>query len=180
MAKRPADLRGNGDIVRNSGVIVSGPIEELLQNVQQLPDPQARHTALALAQAILDLHSAALERMLELIAEREPDTSLIDSIAADPEAGSVLLLHDLHPLELQARVERALENPSFQTPGSSVQLVSLRDGVVRIRVEGSPTLRSAVESAVWEAAPDAQDVILDGNPDFAGAGFVSVKQLFAG
>lgn len=164
----------------NPGEIVSGRIEELLQNVQELPDPNSRDTALALAQAILDLHSAALERMLELISEREQDTSLIDIIAADPQAGSVLLLHDLHPLELRVRVERALENPSFQARGSNVQLVSLKDGVVRIRVEGGPAMRSAVESAVWEAAPDAQDVILDGNPDFAGGGFFSVKKLFAG
>ena len=46
---------------------MSGRIEELLQNVQELPDPNSRDTALALAQAILDLHSAALERMLEQI-----------------------------------------------------------------------------------------------------------------
>jgi len=160
---------------------VSGQIEELLQKVQALEQPQARETALGLAQAILDLHAAALARMLELVSESGDGPALIDKIAADPQAGSVLLLHDLHPLDLAARVERALEDKSFHGRGATVELVSVQDGVVRVRIEGGPALHSAVERAIWEAAPDARELIVDGAPDrVSSAGFVPIEQLLAG
>ncbi|HTS47792.1 MAG TPA: hypothetical protein VMH05_07605 [Bryobacteraceae bacterium] len=160
---------------------MSGQIEELLQKVQALEQPQARETALGLAQAILDLHAAALARMLELVSESGDGPALIDKIAADPQAGSVLLLHDLHPLDLAARVERALEDKSFHGRGATVELVSVQDGVVRVRIEGGPALHSAVERAIWEAAPDARELIVDGAPDrVSSAGFVPIEQLLAG
>lgn len=156
-------------------------IEELLQKVQALEQPQARGTALELAHAILDLHAAALEKMLELVAESADGPALIDKIAADPQTGSVLLLHDLHPLDLAARVERALEDKSFHGRGATVELVSIQEGVVRVRMEGGPALRLAVERAIWDAAPDARELILDGAPDrVSSAGFVPIEQLIAG
>ncbi len=156
-------------------------IEERLQQVQALERPQARETALGLAQAILDLHAAALARMLQLMSESDDGTALIDKIAADPQAGSVLLLHDLHPLDLASRVERALEDPSFHGRGATAELVSVQDGVVRVHIDGGPALRSAIERAIWEAAPDARELIVDGALDHAGpAGFVPIEQLLAG
>lgn len=156
-------------------------IEERLQQVQALEQPQARETALGLAQAILDLHAAALARMLQLLSESNDGTALIDKIAADPQAGSVLLLHDLHPLDLASRVERALEDPSLHGRGATAQLVSAQDGVVRVHIDGGPALRSAIEQAIWEAAPDARELIVDGAMDHASpAGFVPIEQLLAG
>ncbi len=159
---------------------MSSAIEELLQKVQALGDPQARDTALALSEAILDLHAAALARMFELIAETDDGTALIDKIAEDPQAGSVLLLHDLHPLDLAKRVERALQDPSFHSHGAAVELMSAQDGVVRVHIEGGPALRSAVEQAIWEAAPDARELIMDGATDHARpAAFVPIEELLA-
>jgi hypothetical protein len=158
---------------------MSAQLEEVLQKVQSLEQPEARETALGLAQAILDLHAAALERMLELIAESEDGTALIDKIADDPQAGSVLLLHDLHPLDMAARVERALQDSAFHSRGAAAELISLQDGVVRVRIQGGPALRSAIERAIWEAAPDASEVIVDGATDHASPAFVPIEQLLA-
>jgi len=160
---------------------VSSQIEERLEKVQTLELPQAREAALGLAQAILDLHAAALGRILEIMSESQDGVALIDKIAADPQAGSVLLLHGLHPLDLASRVERALEDPAFHSRGASVKLVSVEDGLVHVHIEGGPALRSAVERAIWEAAPDARELIVDGATDQGHSpGFVPIEQLLAG
>ena len=158
---------------------MSSPIEEQLEKVQSLEPPQAREAALGLAQAILDLHAAALERMLEIVSESQDGAQLIDMIASDPQAGSVLLLHGLHPLDLASRVKSALEDPAFHSRGANVELVSVEDGAVRVRVEGGPALRSAVDRAIWEAAPDARELIVDDGNGHA-QGFVPIEELLPG
>jgi hypothetical protein len=156
-------------------------IEVLVEKVQALPDAVARETALRLAEAILDLHAAALQRTLDLLLEAEGGPAMIDALATDPQISSVLLLHDLHPLDLETRVTRALADPSFHTRGASAELVSIDNGTVRVRIEGGRALKSAVEQSLWEAAPDASGVVVEGASEEAQtAGFVPLEQLLAG
>ena len=155
-------------------------IEELVQKVQSLPDPNARQTALELVQAILDLHAEAVERMMEIIAGGDSGPAIIDALATDPRASSILLLHDLHPLDLETRVARALDSPAFRSRGASVQLVSIEDGVIRVRIDGGPGLKQAVEKALWEAAPEAVDLIVEGAPEQVSSNFVPLEALFTG
>jgi hypothetical protein len=158
----------------------SARIEELVQKVQSLADPGTRETALELVQAILDLHAGALERMMEIIGGGEGGPAIIDALSTDPQAGSILLLHDLHPLDLQTRVVQALDKPAFRSRGSLVELVSIRDGVVRVRIEGGPGLKQAVEKAVWEAAPEAAELLIEGGTDQVSSNFVPLEALLTG
>lgn len=155
-------------------------IEELVHKVQALPDPHARETALDLVQAVMDLHAEALGRMMELIAGGESGPAILDAVATDPQASSILLLHDLHPLDLETRVARALENPALHSRGASVALVSIQEGVIRVRIEGGPGLKQAIERAIGEAAPDAADLIVEGGLDQAPNNFVPLEALLAG
>ena len=157
-----------------------GHIEELVQKVQSLPDPGARRTSLELVQAIQDLHATALERMMEIIDGSEGGRAIVDALAADPRASSILLLHDLHPLDLEARVARALDDPAFHSRGAAVELVSIDGGVIRVRIDGGAGLKHAVEKVLWEAAPEAADIVLEGEPDRAPNNFVPLEALLAG
>jgi hypothetical protein len=155
-------------------------IEELVQKVQALPDPAARQTALDLVQAILDLHADALERMMEIVAGGESGPAIIEALVADPWASGILLLHDLHPLDLETRVARALDDPAFRSRGATVELISIQGGVIRVRIDGGPGLKQAVEKALWEAAPEAVELLVEGGAVQASSNFVPLEALLTG
>ena len=157
---------------------MSDEISQLVEQVRSWPDARARDTALQLAQAILDLHGEALARLLALLPSEEGG-ELIERLAADPKIGGVLLLHDLHPLDLAARVRKALDSPVLRNGGEKIELLSTEEGVIRVRVEGGQNLRPALEQMIWEAAPDAREVIVEGGGAVR-PGFVPIEHLLAG
>jgi len=158
---------------------VSEQISQLVEQVRALPDTRARDTAIQLAQAILDLHSEALARLLALL-PFEADSQLIERLADDPKIGGVLLLHDLHPLDLAARVRKALDSPTLRNAAQKIEMLSTEEGVVRVRVEHGHHVRAALEQLIWEAAPDARQVIVEGDDQPARSEFVPIQQLLAG
>ncbi len=160
---------------------MSSQLDELVQQVNALQESRARDIALQLAQGILDLHADALERLMELVSETDGGAALLEAFAADPKVGGVLLLHDLHPQDLETRVRRALDDPAFRMRGATAELISVEGARVRVRIEGGGALRSAVEEAVWGAAPDAREVILEGAPnESVASSFVPIEYLRAG
>jgi hypothetical protein len=160
--------------------VKSEQIEELVQRVQAWPDAAARETTLELVQAILNLHAGALERMMEIIAAGENGPAIIEALATDPRASGILLLHDMHPLDLETRVSRALDSPMFSSRGASVKLVGISDGSIRVRIEGGAGLKESVEKALWEAAPEAVEVLVEGGPDRVSNNFVPLEALLTG
>jgi hypothetical protein len=152
-------------------------IEQLVAKVRALPDQEARNVALELVQGVMDLHSSALERALQIVGGAKNGSEVIRELGADHLVGGVLLLHDLHPVDLETRVRQALDRPEFHARGASAELLSIKDGTVRVKIDGGHGLRTAVEAALNEAAPDAV-VEIDGAT--AMAGFVPLTALVAG
>jgi Fe-S cluster biogenesis protein NfuA/nitrite reductase/ring-hydroxylating ferredoxin subunit len=146
-------------------------LEALLEDVESLEDPVARDKATAVVQALVELYGAGLERIVSEIAERDGG-ELADAMAADELVSHLLLLHDLHPVPLEARVLSALDEvrPYLESHGGDVELLGVEDGVVRLRMEGScegcpsssATLKLAIEEAIHKAAPDVEAVEADG------------------
>ena len=86
---------------------------------------------------------------------------------------SLLLLHDLHPLDVDTRIQRALDQvrPYLGSHAGGVQYLGVGpDGVARLRLEGSchgcpsstVTVRLAIEGAVQDAAPEVTEVVVEG------------------
>ncbi len=165
-------------------------INALVKQVNELADMTARATALELLQEVMSLHSTVLDRMLNLISKAgDPGLALIETFAQDPMISGLLVLYDLHPEDLEARLMRALDKvrPLLHSHGGDVELVEFRDGVVNLRLTGScngcagstATLKSAVEQAIYEAAPEVATVIAEGavaEPQTA-AGFIPLAKL---
>jgi Fe-S cluster biogenesis protein NfuA/nitrite reductase/ring-hydroxylating ferredoxin subunit len=147
-------------------------LEALLEDVESLEDPVARDKATAVVQALVELYGAGLERIVSEIAERDGGGELADAMAGDELVSHLLLLHDLHPVPLEARVLGALEEvrPYLESHGGDVELLGVEDGVVRLRMEGtcsgcpssSATLKLAIEEAIHKAAPDVDAVEAEG------------------
>ena len=148
-------------------------LDTLLQEAEHLADPAARGRLREIVQAILDLHGAGLERLLEHVAEAgRAGRGIIDACARDDVVGGLLLLHGLHPLGVEERVRQALEGvrPSLRAHGGNVELLEVRDGMVRLRLEGNchhcpssaVTMQQTVEEAIYGKAPEVTTVEVEG------------------
>ena len=95
----------------------------------------------------------------------------MDEALNDDLVASMLLLHGLHPDDIQTRVLRGIEKvrPYLQSHGGDVELAGVRDGIVRLVLHGSCgscpssslTLKNAVEDALFEAAPDIVEIVAE-------------------
>jgi Fe-S cluster biogenesis protein NfuA len=146
-------------------------IERLVKTLEATADPEVHTAALELMQSIMELHGAGLERMLDLLSKSGEGQRLTAELAEDELVSGLLLLHGLHPDDIQTRVLRALDKvrPYLQSHGGNVELLSMQDGIVHLRLQGScgscgsslATLKNAVEEAVVEAAPDVTEIIAE-------------------
>lgn len=148
-------------------------IEQLIHEIETMADPEVRAKAVELVQSLMDFHGAGLERMMEIVAAAgEPGYALFDNFAGDGIVSSMLLLYELHPLDLETRVMKALDKvrPYLGSHGGNVELLGVDSGVVRLRLQGSchgcpssaMTLKLAIEEAVYEAAPDVAALEVEG------------------
>jgi Fe-S cluster biogenesis protein NfuA/nitrite reductase/ring-hydroxylating ferredoxin subunit len=147
-------------------------VESLLEELEGLSDAVARERATQVVQALLELYGEGLERIVDVVAARDSDGAMAVSLADDPLVSHLLLLHGLHPVPIDQRVRGALESvrPYLESHGGNVELLSVEEGVARLRLEGScsgcpsstMTLKLAIEKAIHEAAPDVDEVVADG------------------
>ena len=98
-------------------------------------------------------------------------SGLIESLGRDELVGSLFLLYNLHPLDLDTRVRQALDRvrASLQLNGSDIELLGIVEGMVRLRVQepadgGSlsmSSIRRAIEEAIYQMAPDVQSLEIE-------------------
>jgi Fe-S cluster biogenesis protein NfuA len=146
-------------------------VEKLVARLDNGGDPELRAIALELVQRVVELHGAALERMLESIAQTPAGERALDEAIEDDLVASVLLLHGLHPDPIETRVLRALDKvrPYLHSHGGDVEFANVNEGRVHIKLLGScgscpsssVTLKSAVEDALYAAAPDIVEIIAE-------------------
>jgi len=166
---------------------VGDRIEHLLDLLQATADPDSWARAQELLALVTDLYGAGLARIVDLATAEpgRPSSSLMAALVADDLVASLLVLHGLHPDDLAARVEQALEGvrPYLATHGGNVELLGVDDelGAVLIRLLGSCdgcpsssiTLKLAVEQAIAEAAPEVVRIVVEGADSEVTAGDVA-------
>jgi Fe-S cluster biogenesis protein NfuA/nitrite reductase/ring-hydroxylating ferredoxin subunit len=164
-------------------------IESLVRMIESSADSNLRASAIELMQALMNLHSAGIERMMEITFDSgEQGSHIIDSFARDDMVASLLLLYGLHPLDMESRIRQALDKvrPYLHSHGGDVELLNINDGVVHLALQGScdgcassaMTLKLAIEEAIYEAAPDAIALEVEGvvkQPVSPAAGLVQLK-----
>jgi hypothetical protein len=111
----------------------------------------------ALVVMLTELYGEALEQILETIAQAPDGDKILERLYDDGLVGGLLVVHDLHPHPLRARVERAL---AALARGSAdplpVALDRIEDDVVYVRLTApaGPTVRAAIARAIAAAAPE--------------------------
>ena len=162
-------------------------VERLVERVSALPDEDARTTALALLQSLMDLHGAVVCRIVEVLANSgEAGRTALAKLGSDPLVCGLLVLYGVHPVALEDRLTRALErvSPQLHKQGGSVELVGIKDATVRVKIQSSgqgcgsslDALKRIVQQAILEAAPEVVEVIAEGAMPSA-TGFVPLKMI---
>ena len=160
----------------------------LVQEIESIADPAVRAATKDLVQSLMDLHGAALEKALDIVAEAgEPGMNIISRMGRDSLVSSVLILYGLHPEDLETRVVKALDKirPSLRKQGCEVELLGVNDGAIRLRVEtgshtcGSTakTVQATLEGAMYDAAPDMASLVIEGFEEKAVVGICGAGQI---
>ncbi len=152
---------------------VSARVEELLEALSSGAFGGAAPAAEELVGLLVGLYGDGLAQIMTILADQGPQgAAMIAKIADDPLVEGLLLLHGLHPLDVDARIQRALDRvrPYLGSHAGGVEYLGVTDGIARLKLEGScsgcpsstVTVRLAIEGAVLDAAPEVTEVVVDG------------------
>jgi Fe-S cluster biogenesis protein NfuA len=133
-------------------------IDQLLAELRARTDRRVAEAAEQLTACLVQLYGAGLARIVKRL---DPDR--LADLCADPLVESLLLVHDLHPMDTAARIRRALDR---MLPAAGVDVLGVdRDGMAHLRLAGGggcPSSLQAVvrqiEAVVVRAAPEVSSV----------------------
>jgi Fe-S cluster biogenesis protein NfuA len=162
----------------------------LVQEIESIADPAVRAATKNLMQSLMDLHGAALEKTLDIVAEAgEPGMNIIDQLGRDSIVSSVLILYGLHPEDIETRIVKAVDRvrPFLRKQGCEVELVSAANGAIRLRVESgshtcgstAKTVQATLEGAMYDAAPDLESLHIEGLEEKSASGFIALDKLLS-
>jgi Fe-S cluster biogenesis protein NfuA/nitrite reductase/ring-hydroxylating ferredoxin subunit len=147
---------------------VGDRIEELLAALTARGQGPA---AEELVRLLVGLYGDGLAHVMAAVVEAG-DPAALDQLISDPLIESLLLLHGLHPLDVDTRIQRALDRvrPYLGSHAGGVQYIGVTDGVARLKLEGNcdgcpsstVTVQLAIEGAVQDAAPEVTEVVVEG------------------
>lgn len=151
-------------------------LQILLEDVRAMSEPAVWERAEEAVGLVTELYGVALAEVVDIVRSLPAAAGelAIARMADDDLVASLLILHGLHPLDLSARVQRALDRvrPYLGSHGGDMRLVEVdeTEGVVRLQLLGScdgcpsssVTLELALRQAIEESAPDVVRIEVDG------------------
>jgi Fe-S cluster biogenesis protein NfuA/nitrite reductase/ring-hydroxylating ferredoxin subunit len=148
-------------------------IQQIVEQIDAMPNPAARALLHECIESLLGFYGSGLERILAVI--RSSGTSgqrVLDDLLQDGIVRGMLLIHGLHPLDIERRLQQALAKvrPYMESHGGDVELLSLEDDFARLRLSGeckscpssAATLELAVRNAIEELCPDLAGFDVEG------------------
>jgi Fe-S cluster biogenesis protein NfuA/nitrite reductase/ring-hydroxylating ferredoxin subunit len=148
-------------------------IQQLLEEIESLPTASTRELVHEFMEATLAFYGQGLARILQVVSESGPDAEKVyRHLIDDKVVRGLLLIHDLHPEDLETRLRHALDQvrPYLQSHGGNVDLISLTGQEARLRLQGTckscassaVTLELAIRHAIEEACPDLAGFEVEG------------------
>lgn len=149
-------------------------IQQLIEEIDNLRDSQAKSLMQECIQEILNFYGQGLEKILAIISKSNHSAAgaIYNDLIADSFVSGLLLIHDLHPLDLKTRLYQALEKvkPYMDSHGGNVEIVSLENGIAKLKLSGSckgcpsssSTLELGIKKAIEEICPDLEGLEVEG------------------
>lgn len=144
-------------------------VEKLLAELGAA-DPGVAGQAEELVRLLVELYGTGLERVLTITGSTEP--SMVKKLADDQLLSSLFVLHGIHPVPVEERVESSLASVrrglGLNAGGLSVLGID-DDGVLHVRFEGTcggcgsslVAAKTAVEEAIEQWAPELTGVLVE-------------------
>jgi Fe-S cluster biogenesis protein NfuA/nitrite reductase/ring-hydroxylating ferredoxin subunit len=150
---------------------VGDRVEALLDRLHHEGGVRVGRMSEELVRLLVGYYGAGLERVVELVSTEHPE--LLLRLSQDPLVESQLILHGLHPVGVDERIERALDEvrPYLGSHAGGVAYLGVDDeGVAHLRLDGScngcpsstVTVRLTIEEALLAAAPEVVSINVDG------------------
>ncbi len=144
-------------------------VQDCIAELAEQPNNPAYITASDLLRTFSELHAAGLQQMLTLIRNGgDAYRPLLEQFAQDDLIRSLLLCHDLHPVDLTTRLEEIISNlrPLLEAYGAAASLVAIEPGYVLVGLNvpassgPSPVtmIQELLENAILVSAPDIAEV----------------------
>jgi hypothetical protein len=167
-------------------------IEQLVEKLENIADIEARTAVVEVLQSLLIFHRTALERCVEELERNGLRRRLVEMAATEPLVNGLLLLHGLHPVGIETRSRNAVQaiEPYLKSGGYVLEEIRCEKRNLHLQfrrsaaaVGSSVALATLVEDAVFSAAPDVDEIVIEGFDEQDGprrARFVSVAELLRG
>jgi hypothetical protein len=120
-------------------------LEGLLEQLESFEDEHARETAVSAVQTLLELYGEGFARVMQRV-----PAEVAHTLAEDELIGHLLLVHGLHPVDVETRARAALPH--------GVELLRVKDGSAQVRVAGACLSEEFIERAILDAVPDLDAV----------------------
>ncbi|MDQ6669859.1 MAG: NifU family protein [Chloroflexota bacterium] len=157
---------------------ISARVEGILQELRA--EPRVAEKAEQLVRLLMGFYGEGLEHIVQALPEEQQLR-----LAEDPLVASLLMLHDLHPVPLEERIQRALDGvrPYLGSHAGGVEFLGVDDsGHALLRLEGTCngcpsstlTVTNAIEKALEQAAPELLGVTVQG---VAAPGLIQLDSL---
>lgn len=148
-------------------------VESLLAQLARQGGKAAAGTAEDLIRLLVDFYGSGLTRIVEILGAAP---ELLDALAEDRLVESQLILHGLHPVDIDTRIETALDKvrPYLGSHAGGVAYLGIdSEGVAHLRLEGgcsgcpssTITVRTTIEEAVIGAAPELSGIEVEGQAE---------------
>ncbi|TMK46030.1 MAG: NifU family protein [Actinobacteria bacterium] len=153
---------------------VGDRIEVLLGELRSEASPEVGAKVEEVIGLLVELYGAGLERILEVVNEdTEVAAPLLKRFTDDKFIESLLVLHGIHPVDVDTRIEAALDQarPYLGSHAGGVEYLGVDDdGIAHLKLEGSchgcpsstVTVKLTLEQAIAEAAPEVIRVQVEG------------------
>ncbi len=153
---------------------VGDRVETLIEEMHSIADETTRERAEELVGLLVDLYGAGLEKIVEILTEDGASGQrVLMKLADDRFLASLLVLHSLHPIDVDERIQQALEQvrPYLGSHAGGVEYLGTDDeGIAHLKLQGScdgcasstVTVELAIERAIKEAAPEVAGIEVEG------------------
>lgn len=150
-------------------------LERIDKELAALEQADARSAAAArnVIASLLEIHRAGLARMVALMQMSASGDALVAACAREDVINTLLLLHDVHPVDKETRIRHALETlrPHLEADKARLEFLALQEHKLWLRIDGDYSDRLAqalpliVQAAVSAAAPDVDTIEILGPED---------------
>ena len=156
-------------------------MQKLVEQVDLLPDSPSKELIRECIAEILTFYGNGLERIMTVLINESnvTATKILNNLLEDSFINGLLIIHDLHPFDLNTRLNLALEKvrPYIESHGGQLELLSLQNGIAKIKLSGSckscasssVTLELAIKESIEENCPDLLQLDVEGvSPSLSG------------